>query len=282
MASVSGLRLAANTKPLVRQTVTGSADKLDTPRRLGIGAAACEQPNGRPSRPRDASEPQSNAEGLAGVDPGAAHVAFHIGGPQESVPLVGASRNETQEVLGDKYEAEAIDQCSVRARVDEDASMTKNPGGLGNHGAGIVDVLEDLHAYHRVERGICERKLLACPPNEHQVRSRDGTVVLPSLQGAKRRVERHDGESGVVERFGEQASSRTEVKRALGARAELVAEHPNDERDAYRGEQYAESMEDPRLVPPCRRKPVIQIALVGRTPERTHRASTVAPFRGFP
>jgi hypothetical protein len=103
-------------------------------------------------------------------------------------------------------------------------------------------------------------------------------VVLPSLQGAKRRVERHDGESGVVERFGEQASSRTEVEHTLGAGAELVAEYPNDERDAYRGEQYAESMEDPRLVPPCRRKSVKQVALVGRPPGRAHRTSTVVPF----
>ena len=59
--------------------------------------------------------------------------------------------------------------------------MTKNPGGLGNDGAGIVDVLEDLHAHHGVKRGICERKLLACTPNERQVRSREGTVVLRGL-----------------------------------------------------------------------------------------------------
>jgi hypothetical protein len=37
-------------------------------------------------------------------------------------------------------------------------------------------------------------------------------------------------------------------------------------------------MEDPRLVPPCRRKSVKQVALIGWPPGRAHRTSTVVPF----
>jgi hypothetical protein len=67
--------------------------------------------------------------------------------------------------LGNEQKTNAVDHRSVWARVDEHAAGAEHSARFCDYRTGIVDVLEDFHADHGIERGIGERELLPGAPD---------------------------------------------------------------------------------------------------------------------
>jgi len=103
-------------------------------------------------------------------------------------------------------------------------------------------MLENLHAYNRIERSIREGELLPDAPDVCHNRTGQIAVVLSSLERKQRRIERHHRQAGAVERFGQQTSPRSEIQHPVGTVTQLTAEYIINEGDTHRSKQHAKPM----------------------------------------